>query len=198
MNYGFVRTAGISLPVEVANCSANSRHIIDAIRHYDKKLQFIVFPELCITGYTCADLFFQKTLQKNAISSLIEILSRTKYTSVIAMVGMPLIFNGKLFNCAVVIQSGKVLGVVPKSYLPNYSEYYEKRWFAPGKGLSAEIELAGMKIPFGTDIILLQVILRNVHLLLRYVKIYGQHLHLAQHTVRQERNLFLICQQVMI
>ena len=153
MNYGFVRTAGISLPVEVANCSVNSRHIIDAIRHYDNKVQFLVFPELCITGYTCADLFFQKTLQENAISSLVEILNRTKYTSVTAMVGMPLIFNGKLFNCAVVIQSGKVLGVVPKSYLPNYSEYYEKRWFASGKGLSAEIELAGMQIPFGTDII---------------------------------------------
>lgn len=153
MNYGFVRTAGISLPVEVANCSANSSHIIDAIRHYDKEIQFLVFPELCITGYTCADLFFQKALQENAILALIEILSATKYTSVIAMVGMPVIFNGKLFNCAVTIQSGKILGVIPKSYLPNYSEYYEKRWFASGKGLSAEIELAGMKVPFGTDLI---------------------------------------------
>jgi len=153
MNYGFVRVAGVSLPVEVADCGINSRHITDAIRHYDNEVQFLVFPELCITGYTCADLFFQKTLQKNAVSSLVEILKGTKYTSVIAMVGMPIVFNGKLFNCAVVIQSGKVLGVVPKSYIPNYSEYYEKRWFASGKGLSTEIELAGMIVPFGTDLI---------------------------------------------
>ncbi len=153
MNYGFVRVAGVSLPVEVADCSSNSRHIIDAIRKYDKDVHFIAFPELCITGYTCADLFFQKVLQKSAINALIDILHSTKYTSIVSMLGMPLAFNGKLFNCAVVIQSGKVLGVVPKSYIPNYSEYYEKRWFASGKGLSAEIDLAGFKVPFGTDII---------------------------------------------
>lgn len=153
MNYGFVRTAGVSLPVEVADCSANSRNIIDAIRKYDDEVQFLVFPELCITGYTCGDLFFQKSLQKKAIDSLLDILNGTKYTSVVSLVGMPLLFNGKLFNCAVVIQSGKILGAVPKSYLPNYSEYYEKRWFASGIGLSAEIEIAGSMVPFGTDIL---------------------------------------------
>jgi len=153
MNYGFVRAAGISLPVELADCSGNGRHIIEAIRRYDNEVQFMVFPELCITGYTCADLFFQKNLQNNAIRTISDILKGTKYTSVVSLIGMPLLFNGKLFNCAVVIQSGKILGVIPKSYLPNYSEYYEKRWFASGKGLSAEIELAGSTVPFGTDLI---------------------------------------------
>ncbi len=153
MNYGFIRAAGISLPVELADCSGNGRHIIEAIRRYDNEVQFMVFPELCITGYTCADLFFQKNLQVNAILTLSDILKSTKYTSVVSFVGMPVLFNGKLFNSAVVIQSGKVLGVIPKSYLPNYSEYYEKRWFASGKGLSSEIDLAGSTVPFGTDLI---------------------------------------------
>lgn len=153
MNYGFVRAAGVSLPVELADSSGNGRHIIEAIRKYDNEVQFMVFPELCITGYTCADLFFQKNLQDNAVKTLVDILKGTKYTSVVSLVGIPLIFNGKLFNCAVVIQSGKVLGVIPKSYLPNYSEYYEKRWFTSGKGLSDEITLAGSTVPFGTDLI---------------------------------------------
>jgi NAD+ synthase (glutamine-hydrolysing) len=153
MNYGFVRTAAVSLPVEVADCNENARCIIDSIRKHDEEVQFMVFPELCITGYTCGDLFFQKKLQENALGSLEDILKATKYTSVVALVGIPLVFNGKLFNCAVVIQSGKILGVVPKSYLPNYSEYYEKRWFASGKGLSSEIEISGELVPFGTDLV---------------------------------------------
>lgn len=153
MNYGFVRAAGVSLPVEIADSTANSKQIVEAIRKYDNEVQFLVFPELCITGYTCADLFFQKSLQKSAVSSLGDILKATKYTSVVALVGMPLLFNGKLFNCAVVIQSGSILGIIPKSYLPNYSEYYEKRWFAPGLGLSSEINVLGMNVPFGTDLL---------------------------------------------
>lgn len=153
MNYGYVKTAAVSLPVKVADCSYNSKKIIESIRKYDNDVQYIVFPELCITGYTCADLFFQKSLQDSANEALADILHRTKYSSVVALVGMPVLKNGKLFNSAVVIQSGKVLGVVPKSYIPNYSEYYEKRWFASGKGLSCEIDIAGSTVPFGTDLI---------------------------------------------
>ncbi|MBN2559269.1 MAG: NAD(+) synthase, partial [Clostridia bacterium] len=102
---------------------------------------------------TCGDLFFQSSLLESAEKELENILKRTKYTSIAACVGMPVIHNGRIFNCGVVIQAGRVLGAVPKSYLPNYAEFYEKRWFASGKGISTEITLAGARVPFGDDLI---------------------------------------------
>ncbi|MBN1624221.1 MAG: NAD(+) synthase [Clostridia bacterium] len=153
MNYGFVKVAAVSIPVSVAGSRENSRCIIDKIRSLDKEVQFAVFPELCITAYTCGDLFMQQALLDSAEKALGEILHGTKYNNLVTIVGMPVTWNSKLYNAAIIIQSGKILGVVPKSYLPNYGEYYEKRWFRSGKNISSEITLAGNTAPFGDDLL---------------------------------------------
>ena len=94
-----------------------------------KGVQIIAFPELCITGYTCGDLFAQQLLLEEAEMGLMQILNNTRQMDIISILGMPVPLNGVLLNTAVVIQKGKILGVVPKTYLPNYKEFYEKRWF---------------------------------------------------------------------
>ncbi len=109
-------------------------------------MKFLVFPELCITAYSCGDLFHQDILLKEALKQLENILENTKITDLIAIIGMPVSLNNQLFNCAVVIQSGKILGVVPKTFIPNYSEFYEERWFASGnKALVDNINICGQK-----------------------------------------------------
>jgi NAD+ synthase (glutamine-hydrolysing) len=153
MNYGFVKVAAVSIPVSVAGVRENSRCIIDKIRSLDKEVQFAVFPELCITAYTCGDLFMQQALLESAEKALGEILHGTKYTNLVTMVGMPVTWKSKLYNAAIIIQSGRILGVVPKSYIPNYGEYYEKRWFSSGRNISSEITLAGITAPFGDDLL---------------------------------------------
>lgn len=153
MSYGFVKVAAVSIPVTVAGVKENSRQIIERIRSLDKEVQYAVFPELCITSYTCGDLFMQQTLLDSAEKALGEILHGTRYTGLVSFVGMPVTWKSKLYNVSVVIQSGKILGVVPKSYIPNYGEYYEKRWFSSGKDVSDEITLVGQKVPFGDDLI---------------------------------------------
>jgi len=95
----------------------------------------LVFPELSITGYTCGDLFHQETLLDDAKVQLGRILEETKNSSCISLIGMPLGIDNQLFNCAVAIQKGRILGVVPKTYVPNYSEFYEQRWFSSAETL---------------------------------------------------------------
>ncbi len=153
MEYDFIGVATASIPVSVADSAANAHEIAERIEELDDKAAFVVFPELSITGYTCADLFFQDTLLKSAEIALEYILEKTKYTNIVALAGMPIARYGKLFNCAVIIQSGKILGVVPKTHIPNYSEYYEKRWFASGKEASGDITVANQSTPFGTDLV---------------------------------------------
>ena len=131
MNYGFVKVAAAVPRVKVADCKFNSERLEGLITIAEGKgVQILTFPEMCITGYTCGDLFAQQLLLEEAEMGLIQILNNTRQMDIISILGMPVPLNGMLLNTAVVIQKGKILGVVPKTYLPNYKEFYEKRWFA--------------------------------------------------------------------
>lgn len=155
-NHGFVKVA-VAIPnVKVADCVYNVEQILKlANEAEEKKVQIMTFPELSVTAYTCADLFFQHLLIEKAQEQLDRLMSETKQLKVTMIVGAPLMMNNRLYNCAVVIRSGRVLGVVPKSFLPNNNEFYEKRWFTSGEGMpkDAVITIAGQQVPFGTDLI---------------------------------------------
>ncbi len=154
-NYGFVRIASAVPEVRVADVNFNCNEIIKAIKAADEKNAYaVVFPELCITGYSCQDLFLTSTLLNAAEAGLKNILSGTADSGIVAILGMPVSDGVHLYNCAVVVQNGKVLGVVPKLFLPNYSEFYEKRWFtAANDRLNDTITVAGFEVPFTTDVI---------------------------------------------
>ena len=155
MNYGYVKVAAAVPRVRVADCRFNAEQIEKEIIAADEKgVQIVAFPELCITGYSCADLFAQQLLQEEAEMALSQILHRTRLTGIISIVGMPIALNGALLNAAVVIQKGKVLGVVPKTYLPNYKEFYEKRWFTSARDVHEScIRLCGQTVPMGQNLL---------------------------------------------
>ena len=130
MNYGFLKVASAIPATQVADCTFNIQEIKRQIDEAQQQgVAVVVFPELCITGYTCADLFSQQLLIKNAEKSLQWLLDANADNSVVAIVGMPLEVGNVLLNTAVVVQGSTILGIVPKTYLPNYKEFYEKRWF---------------------------------------------------------------------
>lgn len=132
MKDGFIKTAAASFPVRVADCGHNGDMIISAVKEADKTgCALLVFPELSVTGYTCGDLFLSRTLQEGAVSALFRILRETADTKTIFIAGLPVAHRGKLYNCAAVCLSGSILGIVPKSNIPNYSEFYEARYFTP-------------------------------------------------------------------
>lgn len=155
MNYGFVKVAVAIPQVRVADCTYNARQIENLITTAEeRKVQIVSFPELCITAYTCADLFAQQTLLDGAQSALAEILSNTRQCDVTAILGMPIVVNSTLINAAVVIQKGKILGVIPKTYLPNYKEFYERRWFTSAYDVTEkEINLCGQTVPLNTKLL---------------------------------------------
>lgn len=155
MSYGFVKVAAAVPTLRVANCEYNTEIIIDIINRAESLgAQFLVFPELSITAYTCGDLFQQTVLLEEAFLQLENILGKTKNTDITAVMGLPLCIDNQLFNCAVAIQSGKILGIVPKTYIPGYSEFYEERWFASGfKAMSSTVRVYGQEVPFGTDLL---------------------------------------------
>lgn len=133
MNYGFVRIASAVPSVKVADCKYNARQIESLIAQAEGKgVEIICFPELSITGYTCGDLFSQQMLLDEAEMALIGLMNFTRSLDIISIVGLPVAYRGTLLNCAVVLQRGKILGIVPKTYLPNYKEFYEQRWFTSG------------------------------------------------------------------
>ena len=153
--FGFVRIGCSTPEIRVADCSYNAQRIIRCIREADKcGVRVLCLPELCVTGYTCADLFLQPVLQRGALAALSIICEETAQCSVLFAVGLPFAHGGKLYNCAAVVKGGKILGLVPKTYLPNYNEFYEQRWF-----VSAEdedvclVDVNGQAVPFGTDLI---------------------------------------------
>ena len=154
-NYGFVRVAAATPSLKVADCDYNINEILKLVADAEKsKVSAIAFPELSITGYTCADLFLQRTLLDGAKQSLCRILDVTKEYSTIIIVGMPLEASNKLYNVAVVICGGKILGVVPKTFLPNYNEFYEKRWFSSSDELKDEVVyLCDNYVPIGINLI---------------------------------------------
>ena len=155
MKSGLVRVAAAVPEVAVGNLKKNKENIKTMIFDAEKKgVSIIAFPELSITSYTLGDLFRQRNVLEQSIETLGELLNETKNTRLLAIVGMPVYVSDKLYNAAVVFQSGRILGVVPKAYIPNYSEYYEQRWFASGIDVTGKtVELAGQTVPFGTDIL---------------------------------------------
>lgn len=148
MQNGFIKVAAAIPSVKVADCSYNVQQIESLIAMAEGKgVEVIVFPELCITGYTCQDLFKQTLLLEQAETSVLMLLDFTRKLDIISIVGVPVVVGDLLLNCAAVIQKGDLLGLVPKTYLPNYSEFYEKRWFASSQDLQpSEIRFAGNKI----------------------------------------------------
>ena len=136
MKYGFIRVASAVPTVQVADCRRNVIEIESLIAQAEGQgVKIIVFPELCITGYTCQDLFRQQLLLDAAENAVMQLLDFTRQLDIISIVGLPIAVGDLLLNCAVVMQKGKIMGIVPKSYLPNYGEFYEKRWFASAHDL---------------------------------------------------------------
>lgn len=150
-----MKVASATVKLEIANCIHNANEIINLIKQADQQAcDVIVFPELSITAYTCGDLFHQNLLLEQSLKGLEQIIGETVKCKTIAIVGLPLQIKDKLYNCAAVINQGEILGVVPKTLLPNYSEFYEKRWFESSVSLVAEeINILGKDVPCGTDLI---------------------------------------------
>ena len=153
MQDGFIKVAAGTPKIKVADCAYNAQQIIALMKEAAAQgVKVLCLPELCITGYTCGDLFLQDTLLRGAEEALGRILEETKALDMVTAVGLPLRFQNKLYNCAAIIHTGKILGVVPKTYIPSYGEFYEERWFAPG---TVDVEysstLCGQNIPLGSS-----------------------------------------------
>lgn len=155
MNYGFVKVAAAVPHVKVADCKFNAERIEAQILTAEGKgVQIIIFPELSVTGYTCGDLFGQQLLLEEAERALIHILDTTRQLDIISILGMPVVVNSTVINAAVVIQKGKVLGVVPKTFLPNYKEFYEQRWFTSALEVKENsARLCGQTVPMETNLL---------------------------------------------
>ena len=154
-DFGFIRISCISPELKLADVKSNAEEIINsALNAVTEGNDIIVFPELALTGYTCADLFHQRILQSAAISALFDIAEKTSDTGACIAVGLPVVHDGRMYNCAAVLCGGAVLGLVPKTYIPNHGEFYEQRWFSSGADiLSDSIIAEGVEIPFGTDLL---------------------------------------------
>ena len=150
MKYGFIKVASAVPVVHVADCRQNTKEIESLIAQAEEQgVEVVVFPELCITGYSCQDLFRQQLLLDSAEASLVHIIEFSKQLDIISIVGLPVIVGNLLLNCAAVVQHGRLLGLVPKTFLPNYNEFYEKRWFASSQDLYEQtIYFAGHSILF--------------------------------------------------
>ena len=153
MKYGFVKVAAAVPAVKVADVEYNVQQIESLIAQAEGRgVEVIVFPELCITGYSCQDLFKEQLLLDRAESAILTLLDFTRKLDIISIVGLPVVINGLLYNCAAVIQSGSLLGIVPKTYLPNYAEFYEKRWFASAQDLNpSEFYFAGGQVSVSSE-----------------------------------------------
>lgn len=157
MKYGFVKVCAATPEIRVADVKYNTKNIIKAIKESaENGSQLTVFPELCVCGYTCGDLFNQPALLVACENALEEIAKATEGIKTLVFVGAPIRLGGNLYNCAVAIHDGKILGAVPKTYLPNYGEFYEKRHFStPFDGDDSAwgyVEICGQSVEFSTDI----------------------------------------------
>lgn len=147
---GFLKTAAATPTIRVADPGYNAKQILKILHEASGDgVKFLVFPELCLTGYTCGDLFLQPLLLAGTEQALAEILEGSKDLPLLAAVGLPVTVEGKLYNCAAVFCRGKLLGLVPKKHIPNYSEFYEQRHFTSGAGTDGEVTLCGQTVPFG-------------------------------------------------
>src|SRR6478752_8497000 len=150
-SHGFARLAVATPLVRVGDPQYNLEQTLALMREAAReKVLLAVFPELGLSAYSCEDLFHQKALIDAAEDALAALLARTGNLRLAALVGLPVAREGRLYNCAALISRGKLIGVVPKTYLPNYREFYEGRQFTPGDSASfSEIDLAGQRAPFG-------------------------------------------------
>jgi NAD+ synthase (glutamine-hydrolysing) len=153
--HGFVRVAACTPAVAVGDPAFNAGETLAMARDgHVRGVDLMLFPELGLSAYAIDDLFLQDALLRRVETEIGSLVRASKALAPVLVVGAPVQHNGALYNCAVVISRGKILGVIPKSFLPNYREYYENRWFAPGAGVvGLETELAGQTVPFGTDLI---------------------------------------------
>lgn len=153
--FGFVTVAAASPALRLGDPAANAQHIIQALEKAAAEgSEIVVLPELCLTGYSCGDLFGQRTLLNSALAGLSKIAEATARLSLTALVGLPLEISGRLYNVGVFVSHGNILGVVPKTHLPNSGEFYEQRWFASSRVAHfQEVELFGKKVPFGIDLL---------------------------------------------
>ena len=152
---GFVAVAAASPALRLGDPAANAQLVSQALEKAAQEgVELVVLPELCLTGYSCGDLFGQRTLLAGALKALGQVAETTGRLGLSALVGLPLEVSGRLFNVGVFLSRGKVLGVVPKTHLPNTGEFYEQRWFASARVAPVrEVELLGQKVPFGTDLL---------------------------------------------
>ena len=148
MKYGFVKVAAAVPAVKVADVEYNVQQIESLIAQAEgRDIEVMVLPELCMTGYTCQDLFKEQALLDRAEQGVMLLLDFTRKLDIITVVGVPVVINSLLYNCAAVIQAGQLLGIVPKTYLPSYGEFYEKRWFASAQDLNpTDIYFAGSSV----------------------------------------------------
>lgn len=151
---GFIRAAAVSPSLRVADCAYNAEQIVEAMQAFSaENVHLLCLPEFSLTGYTCSDLFLQEPLLRGAEKALVTILQASKGLNLVTLVGLPVRHNGKLYNCAAVVCSGELLGLVPKTCLPNYGEFYEKRHFQPGMEEAEVIEYAGQGTLIGTHLL---------------------------------------------
>ena len=154
MKDGFLRVAAASVDVKVADPVFNKENIMKAIKKAEERhVKVLVLPELALSAYTCGDLFWQKPLLEESRRQLAALVEETAGLSMVLVVGVPLVIDQKLYNCAVFLYRGRILGVVPKHNLPNYAEFYEARHFTPGKREVEMIRLLGQEVPFGMNIL---------------------------------------------
>lgn len=162
MKYGFIKVCAATPDVGVADCEYNTQEIIKNIHKAAKeRAKVVVFPELCVTGYTCGELFLQDALICAAEKSISEIAQATKEYDMLCIIGAPVALSQKIYNCAIIIYAGEILAIVPKKNLPNYTELYEVRYFAPWTSGVEVITYCGKQIPFGTDIIVRDKNMKN-------------------------------------
>lgn len=154
INYGYYHVAAATINVEIADVWANTQAIIEKAKQCDKRTNLLVFPELCLSGYTCGDLFFESALL-DACEQALDILCKELPNELMVIVGVPLRKDDHLYNCAAVIFQGNILGIQVKSHIPNYNEFYEKRWFSDSFELKEEtISLNGNTIPFTSHLLI--------------------------------------------
>ncbi|MDW7659311.1 MAG: nitrilase-related carbon-nitrogen hydrolase, partial [Bacillota bacterium] len=157
MQDGFIRVAAATPLIRVADVRYNRDQILSLIHEAARKqVSVVVFPELCLTGYTCSDLFLSRSLLDAATEALLDLVRATAGFDTICIVGLPLVKGQDLYNAAAVIQRGQLLGIVPKTHVPNYAEFYELRHFSPGgmtKDTGTTCRINGQAIPFGTDLL---------------------------------------------
>lgn len=152
---GYVRIGAAVPKVHVADCIYNKEEIIKSIEDaHEKGVKVLAFPELSVTGYTCADLFFQLPLIHVAEQAVKEIAEASASVDMVIVLGVPVVADHQTFNCAILLHQGHILGIVPKTFIPNYNEFYEERWFASAKDLiREEIVYAGQTVPIGADLL---------------------------------------------